>query len=465
MKETINYIKYMQQALLYVLFIVVLTPSCKKMLDVDPPKSKIANELAFSDDLTAAAVARGMYADMLDFSHFANGTYTSLTGLAGLSADELVNNGLEASLLEFEQNNLSRDNDRVLALWKSMYKSVYDANSIIEGLNASTNLSDQIKTQLTGEALFVRAFAHFYLVNLFGKVPLITTTDYRMNSKATREEVNVVYAQIEKDLLEAQGLLNDAYDGNSRVRPNKGAATALLARVYLYTQQWAKAEVQATDVINDANYGIVDLNSITLANNNEAIWQLHPSIPTYNPATNEAVYFFYGAYYNSLRPDFVNSFEAGDARSTSWIQFDGTYYLPYKYQAYYDGTDRAEYSTVMRLAEQYLIRSEARARQGGDLSGAIADVDTIRNRAGLPLITNTNPGISQGDLLDAIEKERKAELFTEWGHRWLDLKRYGHVVTALSGIKTGLNSDDELYPVPQSEFDKNPQLGDQNPGY
>jgi hypothetical protein len=97
--------------------------------------------------------------------------------------------------------------------------------------------------------------------------------------------------------------------------------------------------------------------------------------------------------------------------------------------------------------------------------GAMADVDKIRERASLPKISDTNPGIGQDDLLNAIDQERRFELFTEWGHRWLDLKRRKIVGDVLSPIKTDWTSDDELYPIPALEFSRNPKLGLQNPGY
>jgi len=142
---------------------------------------------------------------------------------------------------------------------------------------------------------------------------------------------------------------------------------------------------------------------------------------------------------------------------------------PYKYRSYTSSTtsdpdnSRKENSTVLRLAEQYLIRAEARAQQN-KLDLAIADVDVIRARAGLPLIANTNPSISKTALLDAIMQERRVELFTEWGHRWFDLKRTGKALAVLSAIKPGFTSDDLLYPIPESELNKNPFL-EQNPGY
>ena len=118
---------------------------------------------------------------------------------------------------------------------------------------------------------------------------------------------------------------------------------------------------------------------------------------------------------------------------------------------------------VLRLAEQYLIRAEARA-QMMNLSGAIEDVDKLRQRAGLPLIQDTEPGISREGLLAAIAKERKFELMVEWGHRWLDLKRTGTTETILRPTKLDWQQTDELYPIPQSERLLNPALS-QNPGY
>lgn len=443
---------------------VFLFASCESLLEVDPPRSQVVSEKVFRTDATAEAAARGMYADMLASGHVFNGNNTSLLALAGLSSDELFHPpATSTAAVQFEENALMADNQLVLNLWGSMYQSVYAANALIERLEASTGVTESTKRQLTGEALFVRAFCHFYLVNLFGEAPLITTTDYRKNAQVSRDEVNVVYNQIEQDLLDVQELLDAEYPSDGRVRVNEGAATALLARVYLYREDWENAELQATSVIDHAEYDLVALNDITVANNNEAIWQLHRSSTVVNAATNEGVYFNIPSSYNALRADFINAFEGGDARSTEWIRFDGTYYSPDKYEVTSSG-GRQEYSTMLRLAEQYLIRAEARAQQGGDLlDDAIDDVDAIRDRAGLPLIADTNPGINQVDLLDAIIQERRVELFTEWGHRWLDLKRTGRAVSVLSAIKTGFTSSDELYPIPQEELNNNPNLGSQNP--
>jgi hypothetical protein len=119
---------------------------------------------------------------------------------------------------------------------------------------------------------------------------------------------------------------------------------------------------------------------------------------------------------------------------------------------------------VLRLAEMYLIRAEARLLQD-KFSGAISDVDVIRQRAGLPRIQDTNPGISKSELMLAIERERRIEFLAEWGHRWLDLRRWKRAEAVLAPVKTGWSNDDQLYPIPSSELSKNVNLQPQNDGY
>ncbi|HEU4473178.1 MAG TPA: RagB/SusD family nutrient uptake outer membrane protein, partial [Flavisolibacter sp.] len=121
----------------------------------------------------------------------------------------------------------------------------------------------------------------------------------------------------------------------------------------------------------------------------------------------------------------------------------------------------AEYLIVFRLAEQYLIRAEARMHKG-DIQGSISDLNIIRSRAGLPSLPVT---LTPVQLATAIEQERRVELFCEWGHRWQDLKRTGRAGAVLSTAKApNWQSTDELYPIPAVEMQNNPFLT-QNPGY
>lgn len=118
---------------------------------------------------------------------------------------------------------------------------------------------------------------------------------------------------------------------------------------------------------------------------------------------------------------------------------------------------------VLRLAEQYLIRAEARTKLN-NLSGAIKDINVIRKRAGLLLISDTKSELSKSELMDYIMYERKYELFSEWGPRWLDLKRTERASQVLKSIKPLWQDTDLFYPIPEEERIKNPNLT-QNDGY
>src|SRR5690606_27043726 len=129
--------------------------------------------------------------------------------------------------------------------------------------------------RLLGEAKFVRAFCYFYLVNQFGNVPLIVNTDYKINTVMPRTEKSKVYDLIVTDLVDAQSKLPSNYVSTERIRPNKEAATTLLARTYLYLGKWDLAEAEATKVIKDTRYRLLgNLNDVFLKNSEEAIWQL-----------------------------------------------------------------------------------------------------------------------------------------------------------------------------------------------
>jgi hypothetical protein len=177
-----------------------------------------------------------------------------------------------------------------------------------------------------------------------------------------------------------------------------------------------------------------------------------------------------------LNRDLWEDFETHDLRKLSWISSvtsNGTsYHFPYKYKIMRSNTTNSpvnEYNTVMRLAEQYLIRAESRVRQGNS-PGAISDLDKIRERAGLPLVKDINPSMGEDELKAMILKEKRIELFTEWGHRWLDLKRIGKVDEVMANITPkkggGLvwKSYQQYYPISLSELNLNPNLTP-TPGY
>jgi hypothetical protein len=452
---------------LIALYVSLSILSCKKFTQVKVPKTQIVSEVVFSNDATAISSINGIYSQMSNFG-FASGDVLSATYLTGLSSDEWNLYSNQQSVIEFYKSDLSPTNSTLSSsLWAAPYQYIFAANSILEGLKNSTGLSVAIKRQLEGEAKFIRSFCHFYLVNLYGDVPYISTTDYRTNALVFRTPVEQVYKQIIADLKDAQSLLpmDFIFSVGERVRPNYGAATAMLARSYLFIGDWVNAELQATEIINNTGvYSLVaDLNKVFIKNSKEAIWQLTPVVPGRN--TWEANTFIITGIPNNaaLSNVLLNAFELGDSRKINWINSitvgTTTYYYPYKYKINTIGQPLTEYSMVIRLAELYLIRSEARTRQNNLIGGQL-DLNIIRNRAGL---SNT-PVNNQDSLIVAIEHEREVELFTEWGHRWLDLKRYNRANTILGAIKPGWQSTDVLYPIPQIQIQNDFNIT-QNPGY
>ena len=409
----------------------------------------------------------GIYSSMVSSDGIFGGGNQSVGFLTGLSSDELLNYTTLPEIVQFYQNALTKDNTTLYSsLWIPAYKSIYEANGVLDGLAGSGHISSALRMELTGEAKFVRAFSNFYLTGLFGGIPLLVTSDYKTNALSFRSKKDSVYQSILADLRDAQNLLPTDYSASNgeRVRPNSWTATALLSRIYLYQGDWVDAEAQATILLNaTSQFNLVpDLNQVFLANSPEAIWQLKPNIAGQN--TNEGNFYILTAppSFTALSPQLVNAFEPDDGRRQNWIADTvfgtDTFYYPFKYKVRYSET-LTEYSMVFRLAEIYLIRAEARAYLN-NFPGAAADLDSIRLRAGLANTTASD----LSTLLVAIQHERQVELFTEWGHRWLDLIRTGQATPLLSGIKPDWQPNDTLFPIPQADISSDPNLT-QNPGY
>jgi len=482
------------KAIIIVLLFVIMVIAqvgCKKLVEAPSPNNSLTSDNVYTSDATAAAVLTGLYT-LISLPDPKNGlSINSISLTSALSSDEMTLYGgagnANSTLVQFYLNRLSPGLSTSAGgnIWSDLYGRIYTVNLALERLGISNSLTPSVKQQLTGEAKFLRAFFYFYLVNLYGDVPLTTTSDYNINAVLGRSLKSLVFQQIIADLKDAQNLLRDEYvaaDAKSstaeRVRPNKWAATALLSRAYLYISEWAKAEAEATLIINNnSKYGLVPLNNVFLKNSNEAIWQLQPVnagwntedarsfiLPSTGPTSNLTVSGFYPVY---ISQQLLNSFEVNDLRKINWVGNvtinNTTYYYPYKYKSATLNSAVVEYLMVLRLGEQYLIRAEARAQQN-NISGSQTDLNAIRTRAGLP---NT-PAASQSTLLTAIQHERQIELLTEWGHRWLDLKRTGNidgVMTTIVQVKnTTWSTNWQWYPIPAYEIMQDPNLI-QNAGY
>jgi starch-binding outer membrane protein, SusD/RagB family len=438
--------------------------SCEDFVQVELPNSQLSATAVFETTATADAAMAELYANIRQ-NGILTGTSAGASLLLGQYTDEFTFFGSPGDPVENFFNNAVLPVDTSAALWWSTsYNQVYQANAILEGVAASS-LPETDKQRLYGEALFIRALVHFYLTGLFGDIPYITSTDYRLNAGASRLPAAEVYTAAINDLEQASVSLPEAYTSPDRIKPNKAAVLALLARIHLYAGHWQESGSYASMVIADGNYTWNDgLNAEFLMSSPATIWQLAPQTPGKN--TEEATTFVFDGTppLSAISPGLMDAFEAGDLRREAWVRevSDGqaAYFHPYKYKEVENTAASMEYSVMLRLAEQYLIRSEARA-QLGDLAGALEDLNRIRHRAGLPDSTASG----QVALLEHIYAERRVELFSELGHRFFDLKRAGTINAALSPIKPGWEAHEALFPIPEPELLLNPNLSPQNPGY
>jgi len=470
---------------IFFLVAMVTLISCKRLVEVPSPITSTSAANVYTTNADAAAVLTGIYTN-ISSSSITNGGISSISLFPSLSADELT-------LFDFSNSTLtSYYRDALLAsngssgFWNQTYPVIYVTNAAIEGLQSSSSLTPAIKEDLLGEAMFMRAFCYFYLVNFYGGVPLVTSTDPSTNRVLSRSTSDQVYNQIVSDLIGAQGLLSNNYLARDiqtvtteRTSPTKWAALALLSRVYLYLGDWSKADSTSSLVIgNTSLFGIDSINQTFLKNSTETIWSLQPVLSTPSNTWEGALFILPVSGPNSssnpvyLTSELVNSFENGDLRRKNWIDSvpstvvnAAPYYYAYKYENNGSASNVTEYTIVFRLAEQYLIRAEARTWLN-NFNGAQQDINVIRSRAGLAGTQLSD----QSSLLNLIMQERRVELFTEWGQRWLDLKRTGtinNVMDTICSLKgTIWNPDWNLYPIPQLEIILDPSLvGEQNPGY
>jgi hypothetical protein len=440
--------------------------SCDSFVEVELPDSQLTGATVFEDKTTLNAAMADVYAKLRD-SGILNGSLTGGSVNFGLYTDELDYYGpAGGSISLISQNVLVASDPFITQFWNTTYNQVYGANAILSGISNSTSLPQQVRDQFRGEALFVRALAHFYLVNVFGDVPYITSTDYEQNRLATRASAERVYELITTDLNEAATLLPSDYITQERVRPNRAAAKALLARVYLYRGLWNEAANTASQVISDPLYPWEEnIDNVFKKESTVTIWQFQPRITGANTEEGDSFMFTAGPPPSlALKESLILAFQDDDLRRTHWITAitDGTttWYHANKYTQNYGPSTSVEYPIVLRLAEQYLIRAEAFAHLGNDES-AKQDLNKIRSVAGLAEIGAT----SNQELITAILHERRLEFFTEHGHRFFDLKRTATINTVLGETKLGWEANDALWPIPANELLANPNLYPQNPGY
>ncbi|SKB63231.1 SusD family protein [Soonwooa buanensis] len=463
-------IKYKKNTILVniIMSTFLMLISCDRFTDVGLPKSQITRDLVFKDDELAKSAMAAVYRSVYETGFIAGGP-SGAQILFGTYADELQSYASATSdATIFYQLSHLANTTKINSLWTTTYSQLYNINSIIEGVENSENLSMEVKNRLKGEALFMRALLHLYLVQSYGSVPYVNTTSYEVNQSISKSSISSVYSLCKADLQAALNLLPATLSAGNRIYPTKMAAYTVLARIAYYEKNWEDAVQYSSMVIGNTLYKMeTDLNKVFLKDGTGSILQLLPFNSTSSTSQGNAFILTTAPPTNvALRQDFMGEFETGDGRKAAWIgqKSDSQgkiYYYPYKYKQYTTSTSSTEYSVVLRVEELYLIRAEAYIQKNqNDL--AVNDLNKIRSRAGLPPLANTT---DQSFLNNAVIKERRSELFTEFGHRFYDLRQHNVLDQVMITKKTNWKPYFRLLPLPEKELLLNPNLNPQNEGY
>lgn len=447
---------------LLVTLLLLLTVGCEKFVSLQPPKGELTDKAVFSDSTGAVTAVLGLYINMAGTS--SRITSGAMTLLAGLTADELIPVSSSVSYGEFYLNDISPENGINSSVWSNAYKQVYGINATIEGLEKSDGISNQLRQSLIAEAKVIRSFIYFHLVQLYGPVPLVLQTDYRINRLLSRTAVDIILETIKTDLESAKEILSPAEFRPTRV--SYYAVTAFLAKTYFFLGDYKAAADAATECIDSGRFSLADIDSVFLATSPETIWAVSPT--DINMQTADGFEFVPRS--NTALPKYEiatglrEAFHMGDLRKLFWtanVQLNGEEYTyPFKYKANSNDTELLEHYVLFRLAEQYLIRAESRLLKN-DIVGAKQDLAIVRDRAGLTdVIVTVNPI----ELEQLIESEYRTEMFCEWGNRWMNLKRKEKLSEELGLSKPAWRETAELYPIPQTEINTNVNLV-QNLGY
>jgi starch-binding outer membrane protein, SusD/RagB family len=463
--------KFYKNRLLPLAFILSLGigVSCN-VLDHDP-QAQIATDEAFANPVNAEAALNGLYNE-------AQLVYNWRAQTLGELASDLVQSidtwDAFNVIDEFRQ---TPDNTEVDDLYTQLYRTIDVANNIIAFAPGVPGLSPERLNDMLGQAYAFRGMMYFELVKYFGGIPgkygelgvvLETTPSAGVNADSykARASLTDTWEQVRSDLEMAESLLPEARANNflTRSRLVKSAATAMLARYHLYLDNWSQAEALASQVIGAGPYDlVVPFSDIFRSDfSAESVFEMHYNVVDFSGFRQ----WYYPASLNgrgglSFHPPFAQELLArqGEDQRSNLIAlnpaFGGVYY-----STKFDQLQNASNVPVIRIAEMYLIRAEARARQG-NVSGGLEDLNRVRNRAGLGNAT----AASAEALVDAILEERKFEFAIE-GHRFFDMTRTNRAVSVFQNLPrtTGASlysiGDERLFvfPIPNSEIFTNPNM-------
>ena len=458
----------------FVLTTALLLGSCREVLQ-PKPIDILADQFVLNEAADVQTVRLGAYA--------AFRSVAAPKVMAGdFTADYIQANGTFTDYQELGNKQITAANGVVETLWGSIFSTIYVCNFLLEGLPKVPGVREVTLKQVTAEAKFLRGLANFIGASTYGGIPKVTTTSIDANKVVSRGSKEEILASALADL---QAALTDLPDGNPTQGPSifaayatKNTARAALARFYSYQKNWVLAEQFATAVIDTKNYELVDYNLVVTQDfTKESIFEVGYTLSD-DPGTSSFGLNNILVGRREMIPSnqliaLLTNREAGERQLT--IVFDSKNQRGndngWTVQKYGTADQNNNNIVIFRLGEMYLIRAEARAQQAriSGANGALADVNVLRTRAGknIAVATQKPPlaaAATQAEALSIIERERVYELAFE-GHRWYDLVRTGRAQAVMSAFSPNWNAKYEIWPLPQSEFQRNPALGTQNPGY
>ncbi|WP_454045295.1 RagB/SusD family nutrient uptake outer membrane protein [Chryseobacterium sp. Marseille-Q8038] len=472
------------------LILGAVNQSCSNdFIDVSPTEAIPEGALGeiYNNDAGANSLVTAIYAKFLDWN-MSTFAWIGVTSIVSDDADKgssASDSGSDKDILDALTFTPSTPSFK--ELFASNYQGINRCNQALKYLPQLDKADPQLRERLTGEAKFLRAFMYFTLVRSFGGVPLVdhvpvTGVEADKLMTLTRKSKEEIYTFIEKDLKDAAAVLPSGTGGQ---RATKGAAHALLAKVYLYQKKWQLAVDETNQVTGYSLTPVFqDIYKVSGENNAESIFEINGSggtagraIQQYSQVQGARGTTGWGWGFATPTQGLYDAYSATDSRRDVTIihrdmtLYDGYYVGPntenkfYNYKAY-SSNYRDQASTdvnirYLRYAEVLLIRAEA-MNELGQTSAAIPFLNQVRNRAN---IGNT-PASSQADVRSDIWKQRRLELAFEHD-RWFDLVRTGQAQAAMAadGGKVFKVGKHELFPLPQDFIMESGGLSAQNPGY
>lgn len=453
--------------------------SCSKDLDQDPEQA-IPSDEVFTSGPTALSALYGVYSRSQRPEIFG--------GQPQIMADYMADNSnyVGATALSDIGNFITSPASSIVSeIWRIHYDAIMGANAVIDKVPGIQDpaFTATDRKMYVAEAKFMRAILYFQLLDLFSQpyqvaqggspgIPLVTASFDGTITYPARGTVNEVHAQIEKDLLEALPDLSDTFSDPmlARGRATKGAANALLSRLYLYREQWDKAAQFAKAVLDAPYYKLATDYAFYDGNTTEDVFSIQ-NTETDNPGAASWAGFYRPVNVSGrgecpFSPELIQAFsaEANDKRFAMSDEGTAANRETRRFTLKFPNVSTSkDNAPLIRVTEMYLNRAEALASEDGVNQESIDLINALRKRAGLAEWDLASFATSDS-LIAAILNERRKELCFE-GHRRMDVLRRGQSLRANDPEKKA-GADKVILPIPQREIDLSPALkGHQNPGY